>query len=203
MKRTFSSVEESDNEFHMEFNEKLKILNVQDILLNENETIGSDRELTSNEVEERKSKLKISEIPKPVTVADSLRSKFEIELAKCKHLDWTACCQAVMMGSLTTLQWLRSLCPPAPWNARVMSAAASQGRLDIIKWARAQSPPCPWDRRVCGYASAGGHSSLLRWAIDNGCTYCEKECDIAAKTGEYFNCMIEQMESDCGFFDES
>jgi hypothetical protein len=75
---------------------------------------------------------------------------------------------AAEKGHLETVQWLRSLNPPCPWDERVCRAAASSGRLGMLQWLRQQQPPCPWDvAAVAAAAAAYGHVNILEWLKEN------------------------------------
>jgi hypothetical protein len=35
--------------------------------------------------------------------------------------------------------------------------------LEMIQWLRSQCPPCPWDNVACTYAARNGHLKVLQW----------------------------------------
>lgn len=56
-------------------------------------------------------------------------------------------------GQLATVQYLRSLTPPCPWDSSACAAAAECGRLDILQWLRSQV----------------GGSAMVRYAVLHVC----------------------------------
>jgi hypothetical protein len=86
------------------------------------------------------------------------------------------CYHAAGVGSLATLQWLRSQEPPYPWKrgscyesrsdlpSRTQRSAtreaAQAGHLHILRWLRSQG--CPWDGRTCAAAAGSGDLHVLQ-----------------------------------------
>jgi hypothetical protein len=71
-------------------------------------------------------------------------------------------------GQLETVQWLRSLDPPCPWNKNLCQAAARSGRKDLLQFLRQQQPPCPWDiTKVAAAAAGNGYVNILEWLKEN------------------------------------
>ncbi len=88
--------------------------------------------------------------------------------------------RAVVRGHQPVAEWLRSLHPPCPWNADVLSAAThpSAGGLAMLQWMR-QQPPCPWDESCTAQAAKWGNMQALQWmrAQDPPCPW-DAQCYI-------------------------
>ena len=116
------------------------------------------------------------------------------------RFDDFTCAHAAAIGSLETVQWLRSQdCPwdehsceaaafgghfevlkwlrseDCPWDAGVCAAAAETGHFEVLKWLRSQDPPCPWDEDTWAWASAWRESAqddeIMNWLRDSGCPH--------------------------------
>jgi len=74
----------------------------------------------------------------------------------------SVCRVAAEKGDVQTLQCLRGMYPPCPWDETVTTAAA--GNLEMLKVLRAFDPPCPWDSTLCRRACMGRHWDVLAWA---------------------------------------
>jgi hypothetical protein len=75
------------------------------------------------------------------------------------------CCTAASYGSLSTLQWARTL--GYDWDERTCLEAARCGNVELLQWAHENG--CPWDHYTCAMAANRGHLDCLMYAVENNC----------------------------------
>ena len=95
---------------------------------------------------------------------------------------------AAKHGPLASVQVLRGLNPPCPWDESTCAGAARNSHLargPVLQWLRSQDPPCPWNEETCTAAAQNGHLPVLQWvrSQDPPCPWNEKTCERAASVG--------------------
>ncbi len=72
---------------------------------------------------------------------------------------------AVIGEHQSLLEWLRSLHPPCPWDAAVMTVAMAPNPRShaMMQWMRQQQPPCPWDEACTAQAATWGNFEAIQW----------------------------------------
>ncbi len=73
------------------------------------------------------------------------------------------CSRAAVNVRLITLQWLRNLDPPCPWDRETAASAARDGHLSTLQWLLSQQPPCPANERCVLAAIEWGHLEIVQW----------------------------------------
>ena len=64
----------------------------------------------------------------------------------------------------------------------IVRGAARVGNLAVVQWAHEQG--CTWDEETCWLAAKGGHVDVLQWAREHGCPWDLKACcRIAVESG--------------------
>ena len=56
----------------------------------------------------------------------------------------------------------------------IVRGAARVGNLAVVQWAHEQG--CTWDEETCWLAAKGGHVDVLQWAREHGCPWDLKAC---------------------------
>lgn len=87
------------------------------------------------------------------------------------------CTAIVRLGNLELLQHARAA--GCPWDpATCISLAGSTGNLGIVDWAWQNG--CSWHEDVCSLAAKGGHVDVLQFARRHGCPWNQFTCSSAA-----------------------
>lgn len=97
------------------------------------------------------------------------------------------CSAAALGGQLLILQWLRSLCPPCPWNSKTACNAAKICHLDMLRYIydHSTSHEDVWTADVCTAAARGGHLNVLQLLrkFSVPCPWDESVTNAAAEQG--------------------
>lgn len=77
--------------------------------------------------------------------------------------------EAARQGRLDMLRWLLSLSNPPRLTTKITTAAAENPGLASLEYLRAVDPPAPWDLRCFEAAIQHGRAATLEWLRKHGC----------------------------------